>query len=334
MAGLTLGKIRGLQEISSPQGLITVLALDHRGTLIKAMGLDAKDKNVYTQVRDFKFLVIKYLLPHATAVLIDPQYGGAEAIARGIIPGCKGIMITLESSGFTGEPTARLNEIIPGWSPTLIKRMGASAIKFKIDYHPYAGIVTEQMEALVASVSSEAKRLDIPLLLEPVSYSIDSHVKKESAEFARQRPEIVLETALRLGPMVDVLKLEFPHDASFNKNEKDWEKACLDITQTSPVPWVLLSAGVEFDIFKRQAKTACQAGASGYVAGRAIFQEATGMHGQGREDFLKNVAARRMLELKEIAADSARPWMKGYPGLSDSVDQNWITNYSKKSTNL
>ena len=330
MASLSIGKIRGLQEISSPQGLITVLALDHRGTLIKAMGLNKKEPNVYSQVRDFKFMAIKYLLPHATAVLIDPQYGGAEAIARGIIPGSKGLMITLESSGYVGSPTARLNEIIPGWSPAKIKRMGASAIKFKIDYHPDAGKVTQQLEELVASVSTEAARMDIPFLLEPVSYSIDANMKKESAEYARQRPAIVLETARRLGPMVDVLKLEFPHDASFNQDEKEWEKACTDITHTSPVPWVLLSAGVEFDIFKQQAKVACLAGASGYVAGRAIFQEAAGMQGSAREDFLKNVAARRMQELKEMATKTARPWINGYPGLSDSVDENWIKQYQEK----
>jgi tagatose 1,6-diphosphate aldolase len=330
MASLSIGKIRGLQEISSMEGLITVLALDHRGTLIKAMGLNEKEPDIYSQVRDFKFMAIKYLLPYATAVLIDPQFGGAEAIARGIVPGSKGLMITLESSGFVGESTARLNEIIPGWSPAKIKRMGASAIKFKIDYHPDAGKVTRQMEEMVASVSAEAAKLDIPLLLEPVSYSIDANMKKESAEYARQRPAIVLETARRLGPLVDVLKLEFPHDAAFNKDEKEWEKACKDITHTSPVPWVLLSAGVEFELFKRQAKVACEAGASGYVAGRAIFQEAAGKQGSAREDFLKNIAAKRMQELKEMAAKTARPWFKGYPGLAESVNQNWIKQYPEK----
>lgn len=330
MASLSIGKIRGLQEISSTEGLITVLALDHRGTLIKAMGLNEKEANVYAQVRDFKFMAIKYLLPHATAVLIDPQFGGAEAITRGIIPGSKGLMITLESSGYKGESTARLNEIIPGWSPAKIKRMGASAIKFKIDYHPDAGKVTRQMEEMVASVSAEAAKLDIPLLLEPVSYSVDANMKKESAEYASQRPAIVLETARRLGPLVDVLKLEFPHDAAFNKDEKEWEKACVDITHTSPVPWVLLSAGVEFDIFKRQAKVACEAGASGYVAGRAIFQEAAAMQGSAREDFLKNVAAKRMQELKDMAAKTARPWTDGYPRLAESADENWIRQYQEK----
>jgi tagatose 1,6-diphosphate aldolase len=330
MASLSIGKIRGLQEISSPEGLITVLALDHRGTLIKAMGLKENEPNVYNLVRDFKFMTIKYLLPCATAVLIDPQFGGAEAIARGSIPGSKGLMITLESSGYKGESTARLNEIIPTWSPAKIKRMGASAIKFKIDYHPDAGKVTRQMEELVARVSTEAGELDIPLLLEPVSYSIDAKIEKESTEYARQRPAIVLETARRLGPMVDVLKLEFPHDASFNQDENEWEKACMDITHTSPVPWVLLSAGVEFHIFQQQAKVACKAGASGYVAGRAIFQEAAGLQGMAREDFLKNVAARRMQDLKEMASKTARPWMNGYPGLADSVDENWISQYQEK----
>lgn len=327
---LSIGKIRGLQEISSHRGLITVLALDHRGTLIKAMGLNEKDADVYQKVRDFKFLTIHYLLPHATAVLIDPQFGGAEAIARGVIPGSKGLMITLESSGYLGESTARYNEIIPGWSTAKIKRMGASAIKFKIDYHPYAGQVTRRTEDLVKQVSEQAASLDIPLLLEPVSYSIDTVFKKESAEYARTRPSVVVETALRLGPLADVLKLEFPHDAAFNQDESEWKKACQEITKTSPVPWVLLSAGVEFEVFKRQARIACEAGASGYVAGRAIFQEAAPLVGSACENYLKNISAVRMQELLEIASRTARPWMNGYPGLSESVDENWIRNYPDK----
>lgn len=330
MKSLSIGKIRGLQEISSPHGLITVLALDHRGTLIRAMGLNEKDENVYQQVRDFKFLTIKYLLPYATAILIDPQFGGAEAIARGIIPGSKGLMITLESSGYLGESTSRYNEIIPGWSPAKIKRMGASAIKFKIDYHPDGGQVTHRMEDLVKQVSEQAASLDIPLLLEPVSYSIKSDFNKESAEFAQTRPSVVVETARRLGPMVDVLKLEFPHDVAFNQDENEWKKACEEITQVAHVPWVLLSAGVEFDIFKKQARIACEAGASGYVAGRAIFQEAAPLKGSAREDFLKNTAAPRMQELLEIASSNARPWMDGYPGMADGVNENWIKQYTEK----
>jgi len=329
MKSLSIGKIRGLQEISSSSGLITVLALDHRGTLIKAMGLNEKDIDVYQQVRDFKFLTIQYLLPFATAVLIDPQFGGAEAIAHGVIPGSKGLMITLESSGYLGEPTARYNEIIPGWSPAKIKRMGASAIKFKIDYHPDAGQATRRTEELVRQVSEKAASSDIPLLLEPISYSIDSRIKKESAEFAQQRPSIVEETARRLGPMVDVLKLEFPNDATFNQDEDEWKKGCEALTHTSPVPWVLLSAGVEFDIFKHQVRIACSAGASGYVAGRAIFQEAAPLKGEARENFLSNVAAKRMQELLEIAGQFARPWMNSYPDMAKSVDKNWIKNYSE-----
>jgi len=262
--------------------------------------------------------------------LIDPQLGGAEAIARGVIPGSKGLMITLESSGYLGVSTARYNEIIPGWSPAKIKRMGASAIKFKIDYHPHAGEVTRRTEDLVKQVSEQAASLDIPLLLEPVGYSTDANNKKESAEYARTRPSVVVETVRRLGPLADILKLEFPHDAVFNNDEEEWKKACREVTNTSPVPWVLLSAGVEFEIFKRQARIACEEGASGYVAGRAIFQEAAPLKGSAREDFLKNTAAPRMQELLEIASQTARPWMDGYPGLADSVDANWIKVYSDK----
>ena len=91
MENISIGKIRGLQEISTVDGFLTVLALDQRGSLIRAMGLDKEDPKLYESIRDFKMDTVRELLPFCSAVLLDPQYSAAEAIHDGLISGQKGI---------------------------------------------------------------------------------------------------------------------------------------------------------------------------------------------------------------------------------------------------
>jgi tagatose 1,6-diphosphate aldolase len=318
-----------MQELSSPEGLMMVLAMDHRSSLADALGVPVGHPGCYETMRDFKLAVLEHLLPHATATLIDPQYVAADAIARGALPGSKGLIVTLEESGYHGEPTARLTRLLPNWSIGLVKRMGGSAAKLYLDYNPYAGEAAERQEKLVAKLVGEAHEADLPLLVEPISYSLDPGVPKKSAGFAARRPDLVVETVRRIGALgVDVLKVEFPHDASFEDDEGAWADACAALNDAAPTTWALLSAGVDYETFKRQVKVACQAGASGFVAGRAIWKEAIALSGAEREEFLRTTGAARMAELSEIAGTYARPWTAHYPNLADAAGAGWLERYA------
>jgi tagatose 1,6-diphosphate aldolase len=328
MTNLTIGRIRGLQEITTPDGLMTILALDQRGSIVPALGLSPNDPALYQKLRDFKLMVVHYLLPAASAVLLDPQYAAAEAVARGAVPGHKGLIVTLEKSGYVGEATARRNQVLPGWSLARVKRMGASAAKLLCEYNPEAAQASADQDRLVAGLVEEARAADLPLLVEPVVYSDRADVPKQSAQFAARRPALVIETARRIGGLgVDVLKVEFPHDARFNHDERAWAEACAELNAAAPVPWVLLSAGVDYPIFRDQVKAACQAGASGFVAGRAIWKEALTMAEAERETFLRTVGAERMAELAGIVEAYGRPWTSFYPDLAAAVDQGWMSRY-------
>jgi tagatose-1,6-bisphosphate aldolase len=99
---------------------------------------------------------------------------------------------------------------------------------------------------------------------------------------------VVVETARRLVvPGVDVLKAEFPLDITAEPQERIWAEACSELTAASPVPWVLLSASVDFETFLRMLTVACQSGASGVAVGRAVWQEAAGLTGEKRLAFLR-----------------------------------------------
>ena len=123
---------------------------------------------------------------------------------------------------------------------------------------------------------------------------------------------MVVETAKRLTPLgVDILKAEFPFDAA-DMEEVRWMTACREISAASLVPWILLSAAVEYETFLRQVTVACNAGASGIAVGRAVWKEAVTMNGDERMKFLRTVAKYRLSRLTSLCHALAKPFTDFY----------------------
>lgn len=303
MQAISIGKLRGLQQISSSRGTFTALALDHRQNLRRANPAFAEDG----QLSAFKLEVVGALAPQATAVLLDPEVSAAQAIAGGELPGNLGLVVALESTGYTGEATARKAQIIPGWSVEKARRMGASAIKLLVYYHPSAANRAE-VEDFVSVVAQDCKKYDLALMLEPLSYSLQENTRLASAE----KREVVVETARRLTRLgVDVLKAEFPLDIH-DRDDSQWAAACAEISAASLTPWILLSAAVDFETFLRQVAAACEAGASGTAVGRAVWQEAVNLGGVERDLFLRTTARQRLARLSALCHALARPYTDFY----------------------
>jgi tagatose 1,6-diphosphate aldolase len=238
------------------------------------------------------------------------------------------LLIAIEESGYTGSDLARVSSLLPGWSVEKAKRMGADAVKFLVYYHPYAGELTALQEEMIADVIRSCREADLAFFLEPVSYSIDPDLTKNSAGFAAQLPGLMVEIARRLGALgPDVLKLEFPGNATYDTDEASWERACRAVSAASPRPWAVLSAGVDFEVFSRQVAAACRAGASGYIAGRSLWKEGIPLPSAGRVEFLNTVAAGRLDRLTEIAGRYARPWRDFFPGLANEIQEGWHMSY-------
>jgi len=315
MKSITIGKYRGLQQISSPRGTFTVLALDHRQNLRKANPA-FEDK---ASLSDFKLDVVANLAGQSTAVLLDPEVSSAQAIANQVLPGNIGLVVALESTGYTGEATARRAHILPGWSVEKAKRMGASAIKLLVYYHPDSAVAKET-EDFVASVAQDCQKFDLTLMLEPLSYSL----KENSQLSSEEKQYVVVETARRLTPLyIDMLKAEFPLDM-YDADPSRWEAACQDITSASQTPWILLSAAVEFETFMKQVVAACTAGASGIAVGRAVWQEAATLEKDKRNAFLRTIARERLSRLTALCTALARPF-SGYYQAQAPFD--WFKSY-------
>jgi tagatose-1,6-bisphosphate aldolase len=319
---LSIGKWRGLTECSTQGGVFTNLALDHRDSLRRAMSPDDPQSVSYARQAAFKRELVSSIAPVSSAVLLDPEIGIPSAIYTRALPGSTGMLVALEATGYHGEKIARRTEILPGWDVGKVKRIGASGVKLLVYYHPDAPTAKDQ-EALVAEVSAECARFDLPFFLEPLSYSLDPDSKRLPSNTRR---DIVIETARKLSALgVDVLKAEFPLDVSVVGDEELWYEACSSLTEASRTPWVLLSAGVDFEVFLRQVEVACRAGASGVLAGRAVWKEAAGLQGRERTAFLRTTAVERMERIAEFCSQFGRPWWEVYSPAA--LEENWRRDY-------
>jgi len=319
MLTLSIGKLRGLQQCTSPRGTFTCLALDHRQNLRRSLNPANPAAVSDADLTGFKLAVTAALADRATAVLLDPEYGAAQAVASGALPGGTGLVVALESTGYGGDPTDRQSRLLPGWSAAKAKRMGASLVKLLVYYHPEAGSAAE-IEAFVRQVAEECAGLDLGLMLEPLSYPLEAGRKLPSPE----KRDVVVETARRLTvPGVDVLKSEFPLDAA--AGDSAWAEACAAISAASPVPWILLSAAAGYETYLRQVEVACRAGASGIAVGRAVWQEAVGLSASERPEFLKAVARPRLERLTAVCAEQGKSWSDFYTPAE--VTPGWYKTY-------
>ena len=319
---LSIGKIRGLQQTSTGRGVFAICALDHRNNLRQLLHPDDPAATTREEMILFKIDLVRALAPVSSAVLVDPELSASQIIATGALPGRTSMLVAVEASGYSGNPDARESKILPGWSVAKTRRMGASAVKLLVYYHPKAPTASI-IETRVREVADLCAREDLPLFLEPLSYSIDPSRKKLDPD---ERKWVVIETARRLTPLgVDVLKAEFPLDIEAVSDEMEWRKACAALSEASVVPWVLLSASVGIETYMRQVTAACLAGASGVAVGRAVWKEATEVTGQARLDFLNITARERMERVTSLVNALARPWSEFYQ--SEPIGVDWHAEY-------
>lgn len=315
MTLLSIGKLRGLQQISSKRGTFTALALDHRQNLRKVNPAFVKDE----ELSRFKLDVTRALADRATAVLLDPEVSAAQAIARRAIPNNVGLVVAVESTGYAGDATARQAQIIPGWSVEKAKRMGASAIKLLVYYHPDSPTASE-IESFTKKIADDCAQHDLALMLEPLSYSLDEKKQLSSEE----KRYVVVETAKRLTTFGgDLLKVEFPLGLE-ESDPKVWAEACAEISAASTIPWILLSAAVDYEVFLQQVVIACNAGASGIAVGRAVWKEAVTMNGDERMSFLRTTAKYRLSRLTSLCHALAKPYTDFYKAIAPF---DWYKTY-------
>jgi tagatose 1,6-diphosphate aldolase len=328
---LSEGKIKHLNALSNENGVIAAAAMDQRGSLRKSI---ASAKGVpESEVSDdmmveFKVAVSKVLTRHASAILLDPEFGLPAAHARAKNAG---LLLAYEESGYDNTKPGRLPDLLPHLSVKRIKDMGGDAVKILLYYSPYEDAdVNDIKKAFIERIGAECETYQIPFFLEFVGYDPKGGDEK-GFEYAKQKPEIVIKAMEEFGKPqygVDVLKVEVPVNAEFvtgssvfkgpsaysRQEALDWYRKAADVAEK---PFIYLSAGVSNPQFVESLNMASEAGTaySGVLCGRATWKDGISVYAkQGAkalEDWLSDQGVKN-INAVNAAIKSAKPWQAKY----------------------
>jgi tagatose 1,6-diphosphate aldolase len=304
---LDVGKIRGLQRVTSADGYFLICALDHLSDFAELLAPDPSTVT-FADVVAAKDAVIRALAPSVSAFLLDPLYALGHLVASGAVPGDRGLMASIEDEDYQIPAGPRRTRLRRLWSTKRIKMAGADVCKLLWFYRPDGDPrVAADQRALVSGLAAECDALSLPLVVEPIWYPLPGE-DPDSAQWKAQRVRGIIASAVEANGLgVDMLKVEFPGYVDTEQGREAALADCIELDANIDVPWVILSAGVGYADFKTQVEIACRAGASGYLAGRSIWRDAVSTHDAVAREAAIAEARGRLDELNGITRLYGRP---------------------------
>ena len=320
---LTPGKLAGMKAVSDSRGVIAAAAMDQRGSLKKALGAHAGDK----ELEEFKTSVTEILTPHASAILLDPEWGLPAAKARAKNAG---LLLAYEKTGYDKTGPGRLGDLLDHWSVRRLKEAGADCIKILLYYTPFdPKDINDRKHAWVERLGDECRANDIPFFLEFVGY--EEGADEKGLEFAKKKPQIVKAsmaefTKDRYG--VDVLKVEVPVNMKFVEGTKSFggqkaytrdeaRKLFLDAATASTKPFIYLSAGVSNAEFNESLALAAESGVkfNGVLCGRATWKDGIPIYAEkGNKAFREWLSSEGVKNIENVnqSLKAATSWFSFY----------------------
>ena len=323
----TPGKLAGMKAVSDDRGVIAAAAMDQRGSLQKALAKEKGSDIGDSDIEEFKSLVTEVLTPHASAILLDPEWG---------IPASKrraknaGLLMAYEKTGYDTTGPGRLPDLLDNWSVRRIKEAGADCIKILLYYTPEdPKDINDIKHAWVERIGDECRGNDIPFFLEFIGY--EDGADEKGLEFAKKKPHIVAGsmaefTKERYG--VDVMKVEMPINMRFVEGAKasggqaaySRQEAMDHFRRTADAatrPFIYLSAGVSNAEFTESLELAAEAGTrfSGVLCGRATWKDGIPVYGKGGGAAFRAWLEQEGVEnIRNVNARlaAARPWFEFY----------------------
>jgi tagatose 1,6-diphosphate aldolase len=330
---LTPGKLTGLKAVSTPHGIIAAAAMDQRGSLqksiAKARGRDVTDNDM----EEFKIHVTEVLTKHASAILLDPEWGLPASKRRS---NNAGLLLAYEKTGYDKQTPGRLPDLLDLWSVQRLKAAGADCIKILLYYTMTdPKNVNDHKHAWVERIGDECRANDIPYFLECVCY--EEGVDEKSPEFAKKKPQIVIDYMREFSKDkygVDVLKVEVPINMKYVEGsgvyggttaytKKEAANYFKEAAQATTKPFIYLSAGVSNAEFTETLRFIGEVGVkyNGVLCGRATWADGVPIFAkEGPAAFRKWLETEGVKNIEAVnqALKSASSWHETY-GIHDAV---------------
>jgi tagatose 1,6-diphosphate aldolase len=282
---LTPGKLAGLKKVSNEKGVIAAAAMDQRGSLQKSLAKEKGGAVGDAMIEEFKTLVTEVLTPHASAILLDPEWGLPASKRRAKNAG---LLLAYEKTGYDANTPGRLGDLLDLWSVRRLKEVGADCIKILLYYTPFdPQDVNDKKHAWIERLGDECRANDIPFFLEFVGY--EEGADEKGLEYAKKKPQIVTESMREFSKDrygVDVLKVEVPVNMKFVEGTKSFggqkaysKQEAVDLFHkaagVATKPFIYLSAGVSNHEFTETLELAAETGVkfNGVLCGRATWKD-------------------------------------------------------------
>jgi sulfofructosephosphate aldolase len=277
-----------LDALAYPDGTFAMVAMDQRESL-RTMLADHGRPDAPEDLRAFKAAVAEHLAPLASGFLIDKGYGAPSR------PGwiLAADALTQERGGPVTD--THLDEAV---DPQAARAAGAVALKLLVIWK--RDNQQERRREMSEEFVRRCAAAGLLSVLEPVVQRVD-----DEPDFDLDKA--ILDAAAALGPVCpDLYKAQVPSRGA--GDAAGIIATCRQLTETLPVPWVVLSNGVARDDFPRAVELACRGGASGTLAGRALWTPA--LETDNPAAVLATTCRERLALIADIVHEHGRPWTK------------------------
>jgi tagatose 1,6-diphosphate aldolase len=324
---LSPGKLAGLKKVSNDRGVIAAAAMDQRGSLQKSLAKEKGGDVTDAMMQEFKTLVTEVLTPHASAILLDPEWGLPASKRRAKNAG---LLLAYEKTGYDKTGPGRLGDLLDHWSARRLKEAGADCVKILLYYTPFdPKDVNDKKHAWVERIGDECRANDIPYFLEFVGY--EEGADEKGLEYAKKKPQIVTESMREFSKDrygVDVLKVEVPVNMKFVEGTQSFagqkaytKKEAIDLfhkaASVATKPFIYLSAGVSNAEFSETLVLAGESGVkfNGVLCGRATWKDGIPVYAkQGADAFRKWLETEGVKNIENVNSKlkAATPWYSIY----------------------
>ncbi|MBB6551401.1 hypothetical protein [Nonomuraea rubra] len=283
-----------LDLLARPSGGFAMVAMDQRESLRQMFTAALGERVGDDRLTSFKLAVAREVGPYASGFLIDQDYGFGQVAAGRMVPG--GLIVAVDSLRQEPDGPVEDTAIDERVDLTAARQAGAVAAKLLLIWRD------DERRARRLEIAAEFVRrcADAGLL------SVLEGVAKPAAGATTfDGPAAIREAARELaGLRPSLYKAQVPLGGAVP--EERLAEECARLDETIPVPWVVLSQGVERDDFPAAVRAACRAGASGMLAGRAVWSDVVGSEDVAAE--LRSRSVPRLQGLAAIVDEHARPW--------------------------